>query len=184
MDTQNTNVHTAYDLLTAGGASPEAICTAIVQLGKPYNETEIRRASPLVAEYLHHENPLVRYQSIWFLGCWGKLPGYLNAVIDAAKADDELDNRAFAARCAGQILKKVKAKAAIESLLEMVNDPAEVPDVRLAAYSALLYAYKGDKARAEASDFEPMGDKQLGDFDLSWLASLPKWAEGLPDRAA
>ncbi len=181
---QETNVEAAYDLLHTGGASSEAICAAIVQLGKPLNEEQIHRVSSVVAQYLHHENFLVRNRSIWFLGCWGKLPGYLNAVIDAAKSDDELDNRAFAARCAGQILKKVKAKAAIESLFEMVNDPAEVPDVRLAAYSALLYAYKGDKARAEASDFEPMGDKQLGDFDLSWLASLPKWAEGLPDRAA
>ena len=113
----------------------------------------------------------------------GKLPEYLDAIIDVAKEDAELDNRAFAARCAGQILKKVKARVAVESLLEMANDSTEEPDVRLAAYSALIYAYKGEKARTEAVAFEPMGDKLVADFDLSWLASLPKWAKGLPDRA-
>ena len=70
MNTQAIKVDAAYGLLRAEGASPEAICAAIVQLGKPFDETQIRQASFLVAGYLHHENFLVRNQSVWFLGCW------------------------------------------------------------------------------------------------------------------
>jgi hypothetical protein len=56
----------------------------------------------------------------------------------------------------------------------------EEPDVRLSAYSALIYAFYGEAGRNQAREFEPVGNKSVGDFDLAWLASLPQWIEGNP----
>jgi hypothetical protein len=49
----------------------------------------------------------------------------------------------------------------------------------MAGYSALLYAFHGENARSRAREFEPMGRKSVGDFDLGWLGSLEGWADQL-----
>jgi len=139
----------------------------------------VRRAAPLVSTYLHHEDFLVRYQAIWFLGCWGKLHEYLPLVVESAQSDEELDNRAFAARCAGQILKTHSDLNAIKALLRMATDEGEEADVRVAAYSALVYAFYGTDGKSRAREFEPTGGKEVSDFDISWLANLPQWVERL-----
>lgn len=162
---------------TERGRDAEIICTAITRLGKPFDLKQVKTAAPIVSKYLHHENFLVRYQAVWFLGCWGKLHEYLPEVIKAAQSDSEIDNRAFAARCAGQVLKSHHNAGAIKDLLYMVNDKSEEPDVRLAAYGALLYAFYGEDGKSRAREFEPTGYKAVIDFDHTWLASLPKWAE-------
>ncbi len=165
---------------TESASDAEAICAAITRLGKPFDLGQVKTAAPLVSEYLKHENFLVRYQVVWFLGCWGKLHDYLPLVIEAARSDEEVDNRAFAARCTGQILKSHHDADAIKALLHMATDELEEPEVRLAAYSALLYAFYGADGKSQAREFEPTGDKAVTDFDLAWLASLPQWADGLP----
>lgn len=157
----------------------ETMCAAITRLGKPYDEMQVRRAAQLVSTYAHHENFLVRNQAIWFLGCWGKLHEYLPLVVESAQSDEELDNRAFAARCAGQILKTHRDTKAIKALLRMATDEGEEPDLRVAAYSALVYAFYGTDGKSRAREFEPMGGKEVSDFDTSWLATLPQWVEGL-----
>jgi hypothetical protein len=172
---------TAHSLLSQGEkrSDSETICAAIARLGKPYDEVRVRRAGPLVSTYLHHEDFLVRYQAIWFLGCWGKLLEYLSLVVESAQSDAEMDNRAFAARCAGQVLKSDRDVDAINALLRMATNETEEPDVRVAAYSALLYAFYGADGKSRAREFEPMGGKLVIDFDLSWLGSLPQWVDGL-----
>ncbi len=61
----------------------------------------------------------------------------------------------------------------------MTSDEAEEPEVRTASYSALLYAYKGESARREATDFEPMGDKSLAYMDALWLSRVDAWSHDL-----
>jgi HEAT repeat protein len=157
----------------------ETISAAITKLGKPYDEMRVRRAAPLVSTYLHHEDFVVRYQAIWFLGCWGKLREYLSLVLESAQSDAETDNRAFAARCVGRILKTYPDANVIKALLHMATDEGEEADVRVAAYNALVNAFYGTDGTSRAQEFTPMGGKGVPDFDLSWLASLPKWIEGL-----
>ena len=171
----------AYSLLSKKEepSAPETICAAITTLGKPYDEVRVRQVAPLVSTYLHNEDFVVRYQAVWFLGCWGKLPEYLPLVVECAQRDEELDNRAFAARCAGQILKTHPDSNAIKALLRMATDGGEESDVRVAAYSALVYAFYGTDGKSRAREFEPMGGKKVSDFDTSWLATLPQWIEGL-----
>jgi hypothetical protein len=172
----------AYELLADAERSSEseAICAAITRLGKPYDEQQVRRAAPLVLKYLNHENHVVRYQAIWFLGGWSKLHEYLPSIIQSAQSDADFDNRAFAARCAGQVLKSHRDTKATNVLLHMAMAEEEEPDVRLSAYSALIYAFYGEAGRNQAREFEPVGNKSVGDFDLAWLASLPQWIEGNP----
>jgi hypothetical protein len=172
----------AYALLADTGApsDPGTICAAITRLGKPLDLAQVNTAALLVSKYLRHENFLARYQAIWFLGCWGKIHEYLPLVVEAAQSDEEVDNRAFAARCAGQILKSHRDAYAIKALHHMATDEGEEPDVRLAAYSALLYAFYGAAGKSRAREFEPVGEKAVTDFDLPWLSSLPEWADGLP----
>jgi HEAT repeat protein len=181
MDKSEITWEAAYSLLSnkEEPSDSEAICAAITRLGKPFDEVRARRAAPLVSTYLHHEDFLIRYQAIWFLGCWGKLHEYLPLVVEAARSDEEVDNRAFAARCAGQILKSHHDTDAIKALLHMATNEGEEPDVRLAAYSALVYAFYGADGKSRAREFEPTGGKAVSDFNLPWLASLPQWAEGL-----
>jgi RHS repeat-associated protein len=171
----------AYSLLSKAedGTSADSICTAITRLGKPFDAMQVRRAAPLVSTYLHHGSFLARYQAIWFLGCWGKLHEYLPQIIESVQSDAEMDNRAFAARCAGQILKSHHDANAVRTLLRIASSEEEEPDLRLAAYSALLYAFYGTDARSRAVEFEPAGDKTLADFDPSWLTSVKEWADGL-----
>jgi hypothetical protein len=172
----------AYSLLEKreGASDAEMICAAITRLGKPFEAGHVERASSLVASYLADDNFLVRYQAVWFLGCWGKLRGYLPDIIRVAQTDAELDNKAFAARCAGQILKSKPDANAITSLLTIALSAAEDAEVRTAAYSALLYAFYGEKGRARARDFEPTGTKSVEDFDTTWLSSLEARAVQLP----
>jgi HEAT repeat protein len=134
----------------------------------------VERASSLVASYLSDDNFLVRYQAVWFLGCWGKLRGYLADIIRVAQIDIELDNKAFAARCAGQVLKSKPDANAVKVLLKMILSEAEDAEVRTAAYSALLYAFYGEDGRARARDFEPTGTKSVEDFDrgLRYILAL------------
>ncbi len=185
MDNDEITWEAAYSLLSKKEEPPdsEAICSAIARLGKPFDEVRARRGAPLVSTYLYHEDFVVRYQAIWFLGCWGKLHEYLPIVVESARSDKEVDNRAFAARCAGQILKSHHDRDAIEALLHMATDEGEDPEVRLAAYSALLYAFYGANGKSRAREFEPTGGKGVSHFNLPWLASLPRWAEGLPPGA-
>jgi hypothetical protein len=158
----------------------EAIAHAITRLGKPYEQDQVRRAAPLVAKRLHHENHVVRYQAIWFLGCWAKMRDYLHFVLQSALSDSDPDNRAFAARCVGSILESHRDVAAIKTLLRLVVTAEEEPDLRLAAYGSLLRAVHGESARRQAKQFSPLGDKSVADFDVVWLASLPGWIEQLP----
>jgi hypothetical protein len=174
----------AYSLLlaTERPSNPDLICAAITGLGKPFDAAQVHRAGSLVSKYLHHDNFLARYQAIWFLGCWGKLAEYLPLIIQSAQSDAEMDNRAFAARCAGQILKSHRDAFATKALLRLATSEEEEPDVRLSAYSALLYAFYGADAKLQATEFEPAGDKTLEDFDLSWLESLAKWADEVSSK--
>jgi hypothetical protein len=172
----------AYSILSAAEKTshPDVICAAIARLGKPFDTVQIHRAGSVVSQYLYHDNFLVRYQAIWFLGCWGKLVEYLPLIIQSAQSDAEMDNRAFAARCAGQILKSHQDANASSALLRMAISEEEEPDIRLSAYSALLYAFYGTDATSRAREFEPTGNKSLADFDLTWLKSLRKWAGEVP----
>jgi hypothetical protein len=175
----------AYWLLSAkeDPSDSEAICAAITRLGKPFDEMKARRAAPLVSTYLHHEDFVVRYQAIWFLGCWGKLREYLSLVLESAQSDAETDNRAFAARCVGRILKTYPDANVIKVLLHMATDEGEEADVRVAAYGALLNAFYRTDGTSRAQEFTPMGGKGVPDFDIAWLATLPQWIEKLPVAA-
>ncbi len=160
---------------------PETICAAIARLGKPYDENRIRQAAPLVAACLRHDSFLVRYQAIWFLGSWARLAEYLPSVIEAAQSDANPDNRAFAARCAGQILKSIHNAYASEVLLRLATTESEEAEVRAAAYGSLLFAYFGETAEQDAREFDPMGSKGIQDFDLQWLGTLNEWIKQLED---
>lgn|GEM_PF-3493857 len=176
----------AYSLLTNLGkdSGNEAISQAITRLGKPFDQQQVRRAAPLVSRYLRHENHVVRYQAIWFLGSWGRLHEYLTSIIQSAQSDADIDNRAFAARCAGLVLMSHRDVEALNALLSMAIDEEEQPDVRSGAYSSLLFAFYGESAREQAHAFSPVGGKSVADFDLAWLSSLPKWIEQLHRNAS
>ena len=174
----------AYAILADIGnpSDPKTICTAITRLGKPFDAMRVKRAGPLVCRYLHDRDFVVRYQAIWFVGCWGRLSEYLPLIIDCARSDEEIYNRAFAARCAGRVLMSHRDMDAIKVLVQMASDEEEESDVRVAAYSALVYAFYGRDGESRAREFEPIGGKVAADFDLPWLASLPEWVETLYGR--
>lgn len=176
----------AYSLLESAktGSEIRAMCAAITRLGKPYNREQVRRAAPLVLRFLHHENHLVRYEAIWFLGCWGKLHEYLRYIIEAAESDADMDNRAFAANCAGQVLTLHRDAEATNALIRMVTAEDEEPEVKIGAYCGLLYAFYGKDAWNQVREFEPLGGKSVQDFNLDWLGSLPRWIEGFPATAS
>lgn len=174
----------AYAILSnTENQSPELILEAITRLGKPFDRAQILRASPLVATYLEHENFLVRHQAVWFLGCWGRVPAFISSIIRAAQCDVDMDNRAYAANCAGQILKSNRDGSAIKELRQIALSENEEPEVRSAAYAALLYACYGEKGSSRAGGFEARGSKSIADFDLPWLMSLEQWANTIPSGA-
>jgi HEAT repeat protein len=158
-------------VLESGISNPKEIAHAIVTIGKPLDASVLNENAPLIATFLEHENFIVRYQAIWFLGCWGRLPGYLDKLIGAMERDSDLDNRAFAARCLGRILKKSKQKGAVVILLNTVDSNLEEIDVRLAAYSGLLHAW----SRPEYLDFEPSGSKSIKDMNAEFIEEVKRW---------
>ncbi|WP_035347061.1 HEAT repeat domain-containing protein [Edaphobacter aggregans] len=143
------------------------------------SQTQMTQAAPLVSQYLHHSNHVVRYQAIWFLGCWGRMSNYLDQIIQSAETDPDLDNRAFAARCSGLILKSHQNPAAMRALLRLVNNENGSADLRCAAYSALIYGYYGENGAKAAHEFDPIGTKSIADFDIAWLTSVANWVDGL-----
>ena len=176
----------AYAYLSKHRDAPDVkiTCTAITRMGKPFDAKHVEQAAPLVATYLAHANFLVRYQAVWFLGSWAKLQDYLPEVIRAAQTDEEVDNRAFAARCAGSILESNPNANAVKILLQMALSAGEDADVRSAAYGSLLYAFYGKKAWARAKEFEPIGTKSVENFDTDWLLSLKPWIQSLEEAKA
>jgi hypothetical protein len=184
--TESKSWEEAYSLLARSEecSGSEAICKAITRLGKPYDRQQVHRAAPLVLRYLAHDDFLVRYQAIWFLGSWGRLCEYLPSIIQSARSDANVDNRSFAARCAGVVLESHRDAEATKALLSMATAEDEEPDVRKAAYGALLCAFNGKAGWNRAREFDPIGDKSVTDFDLAWLASLPKWIGVLPTKTS
>jgi len=184
MGTNTMTGEEAYAILAGDGSAldQEAICSAITRLGKPYDKQQVCRAAPLVQKFLHHDSHIVRYQAIWFLGSWGKQPEYLSCIIASAQSDADVDNRAFAARAAGTLLRLQRDARAIQALFDMATDEEEAEDVRMAAYGSLLYVYYGETARSQSQNFSPAGNKSVADFDRAWLAFLPQWIEGLPAK--
>ena len=163
-------VATARHLLEAGTADSGQICHAIVEIAKPYDAEIIKQHAPLIASFLDHPDSLIRHQAVWYLGSWGHLPTYVSQIVHAAENDPDSDNRAFAARSAGSILKHHKKRDLAELLLRLVEDDQQETEVRLSAYSGLLYAWN----RPDDFGFLTV-DKTLADVDRDFVAKLHAW---------
>lgn len=147
------------------------IASAIVRLGKPFDERRINAAKKVVASYLEHPDSLIRHEAIWFLACWGKLREYRAAIIQAMKNDPDEDNRGFAANCLGVLESGTKDKDSPRALAEVVRNASEEPRVRVKAYGALLEVFYGEGASELSYPFQ-MGDKDLSEVNWKWLESI------------
>lgn len=151
----------------------EQICSAIVCIGKPYDSEVIEALAAIVGKYLDHPDHVVRHQAVWFLSSWGHLPEYASRIRDAACMDSEVDNRAFAAKSLGSILKLTKDPSLTRNLLAFVEDERETVEVRSSAYSGLLYAWNRDEAFAFL-----LGDKAISEVDREFIMKLHGWVQG------
>jgi len=163
----------ARQLLESGvAAKPDAICKAIVGIGKPYDTQVIGAHAALVATYLNHSDHVVRHEAIWFLGSWGHLSEYASRIHDSAQMDPDIDNRAYAAKSLGSILKQEKNPVLTKRMLAFVEDGQEEIEVRLSAYSGLLYAWN------RPDDFAfLMGEKTISEVDPEFVAQLHAWTQ-------
>ena len=145
---------------------PQEIGSAIVKLGKPFDQKKILAAKDVVAAYLNHENDWVRHEAMWFLTSWGRLPEYQPALVHALRHDPFVDNRSYAATCLGRLRKGSKDLEAIRALKEVLEDDKEDKTVRKEAYGSLL-----EIAKNQPEDFRT-DEKQLSDIDWNWVSSL------------
>ncbi|HWZ46192.1 MAG TPA: HEAT repeat domain-containing protein [Candidatus Saccharimonadales bacterium] len=143
------------------------IGSAIVKLGKPFDQERILAAKDVVAAYLNHADAWVRHEAMWFLTSWGRFPEYQPALVHALRHDPDLDNRAYAASCLGTLRKGSKNPEAMRDLKEALEDAQEDELVRKYFYRSLLEVVKNDPV----TDFS-LNDKQLSDIDWAWVRSL------------
>lgn len=171
---RNASIAAARQLLEAGvTAEPDEICRAIVGIAKPYDAHVIGASAALVATFLDHPDPSVRHEAIWFLGSWGHLPEYASRIHGTACMDSDVYNRAFAAKSLGSILKQDKCSALTKLILAFVEDEQEEIEVRLSAYSGLLYAWN------MPDDFLFLvGEKTISEVDPEFLTELQAWIQG------
>ena len=170
---RDATVAAARHILETSTSRPDEICTAIVGIGKPYDAEVIRKHAVLVATYLDHPDHIVRHQAIWFLGSWGYLPEYASRVHDSARMDADVYNRAYAAKSLGSILRQEKDALLTKWLIAFVEDEQEEIDVRLSAYSGLLYAWN----RPDSFAFL-LGEKKISEVDSDFLTQLQRWIQG------
>ena len=163
----------ARNLLELENADAKQICAAIGTIGKPYDAAVISTHAALVAKYLIHPDHVVRHQAIWFLGSWGHLSEYEPLIQERAFTDSDVYNRAYAALCLGTLLKHKKDSAPARVLLTFVEDENEEMEVRLSAYSGLLFAWN----RSESSAFLLSG-RSLSEKDQEFLTDIHAWIEG------
>jgi hypothetical protein len=153
--------------LKAAQIPSREIGSAIVKLGKPFDQERILAAKDVVAGYLNHADAWVRHEAMWFLTSWGRLPEYQPALVHALRHDPDVDNRAYGASCLGTLRKGSKNPEAMMALKEALEDMQEDELVRKYAYRSLLEIVKNDPE----SSFSP-NDKQLSDIDWDWVRSL------------
>jgi hypothetical protein len=165
-----TAITTARNLLEARVTEPEQICRAITQLGKPYDAQVIEEHASLVSTYLDDPDHVVRYQAIWFLGSWGHLSTFAEQILVAARTDPDTSNRAFAVQSVGSVLKHVKDPLLTKQLVEFVDDQKEDLEVRLSAYSGLLYAWNRPDAFVAAITNRPKSS-----IDRDFVEQLHLW---------
>lgn len=144
------------------------IGSAIVKLGKPFDQKRILVAKDVVAPYLNHEDDWVRHEAMWFLTSWGRLAEYQPALIHALREDPFVDNRSYAATCLARLQKGTKNPEATRVLKEAVENTQEDELVRKYAYRSLLEVVRNDPG----PDFDA-ADQQLSDIDWDWVESLP-----------
>jgi HEAT repeat protein len=171
---RNAAITAARQLLESDvAAERDEICGAIGVIGKPYDADVIQAHASLVAAYLDHADHVVRHQALWLLGSWGHLQRYAAHIHDAAHGDPDLYNRAFAAKSLGSILKQEKDPALTKHILAFVEDEKEKSEVRLSAYSGLLYAWN------RPDDFAFLtGEKTISEVDPEFMTQLHAWIEG------
>jgi len=162
----------ARHVLESHAAGSEQICKAIVGIGKPYDEEVIAAHAALVAMYLDHSDHVVRQEAIWFLGSWGHLPSYASRIYEAAQMDPDIHNRAYAAKSLGSILRQQKDASLAKHLLDVVEDEHEEIEVRLSAYSSLLYAWN----KADVFAFL-IGEKAISEVDRNFTSQLQAWIQ-------
>ena len=163
----------ARNILETHTAKPEEVSSAIVGIGKPYDAQVIGAHAALVATYLDHPDHIVRHEAIWFLGSWGHLPEYASRIHDSAHMDADVANRAYAARSLGSILKQEKDPVLTQQILAFVEDEQEEIEVRLSAYSGLLYAWN----RPDKFAFL-IGENTISEVDREFLIHLYAWIQG------
>jgi hypothetical protein len=146
---------------------PQEIGSAIVKLGKPFDQERILAAKDVVATYLNHEDAWVRREAMWFLTSWGRLPEYQPALLHALRHDPDVDNRGYAATCLATLNRGSKNPQVIAALKQALEDNQEDELTRKYAYRSLLEVVKGEPT----SDFSP-NDHKLSDVNWEWVKSL------------
>lgn len=146
----------------------DEIGPAIVQLGKPYDEQKILVAKGVVESYLHHTDPWVRHEAMWFLASWGKLIEHQRDIIRALQSDPDSDNRSFAALCLAHLRRGSKDQESTHALRDVVLNQKEDAVVRLSAYGALLEICRNQSGM----DYQTY-EKDLSEIDWAWVGSLP-----------
>ncbi len=146
------------------GLLPEAI-RRFTAISNPYH---IRIAKDVIAGYLNHEDPSVRYNAMFSLGYCGRCPEFANHFLAASASDTDSENRGCAAFCLGAVLSGSKDASTVTSLARLVLDDRQELITRLKAYGGMLLLFHGGSADTEALSFA-VGDKELRDINLAWV---------------
>ena len=153
----------------------QSIAHTIVMLGKPFDKDRIYKAKDAVLQHRDHEDAWIRHEVLWFVGSWGRLQECLPILIHAMHNDPFEDNRAYAARSIGTVMRGTQDSLAIKELLSVLKNQSEKTTVRLDAYRGLLLTVKGESAEHEANHF-PWSEKDLSDVDWHWVSHLESLA--------
>lgn len=146
----------------------DSVHTAIVKLGKPYDERRIQTAKEVVSTYLKEDDPWVRHEALWFLASWARLLEFQPQVIEMMLHDPSEDNRGFAANCLGVLRAESCDPAMLDVLRTVVLNEREVEQVRVKAYASMLKVAGRKIPPTDLFDFE-IGDKHLSDVDWNWV---------------
>ena len=152
---------------------PDSIHKAIVQLGKPYDERRIQRATDVVATYLNDGDEWVRHEAMWFLVSWGRLPEFQEQAVSMMLHDTCEDNRGYAANCLGVLKAGSLDPNLLEVLRAVVSNEQEDESVRLKAYAAMLKVAVLQISAGDLFDFE-IGRKRLQDVDWKLVQTVPR----------
>lgn len=148
---------------------PRRETNALLRSMSQLSDDHERQATPLIAALLHHRDPDVRQEALRKLTVHWMNPGYRQAARDALANDPDDGVRATAAFGLASLSSKETAAEDTSLLLPVVRSDHLGPDLRIAAYEALLLLH----GRRDLPSLDPGADPRAI-IDWGWVGSLAK----------